>query len=142
MSNRETVQQLDMFTATATFSQAEIDRAIRLGRLIQAATLATVIVAAGAAVVRGVRKAVQAVRLRRERARACAELSAMSNRELADIGLARSDIAAIAAGIDPLAERRALVAALATSAKEGDAALPLVAAARPAAGNDSRQLAA
>lgn len=143
MSNRDSLKQLDMFFPTANLSQAEIDRAIRLARLIQAVTLAGVIVQAAAAVGRGVRKAAGAMTSRFEKSRMRAELRSLSDRELADIGMSRCDIDAIVAGIDPLAERRALVKGM-VARHDAEAALPLVlpVAVKPLAGNDSHPMAA
>lgn len=143
MSNRDSLQQLDMFFPTASISQAEIDRAVRLARLIQAVTLAGVIVKAGSLVVRGVRKVAAVMAVRYEKARMRAELRSLSDRELADIGMSRCDIDAIVAGVDPLAERRALVAGL-VDHTEAEAVLPLVlpVAEKPHAGNDSHPMAA
>jgi uncharacterized protein YjiS (DUF1127 family) len=99
MTSYRSNTQLDLFVETAGFSQADVDRAIHVARQMRTDALSQAVAAAA-------RRFVAFVRARRERARVMAELNAMSNSQLADIGLTRGDIAAVAAGIDPLAGRR------------------------------------
>jgi len=58
------------------------------------------------ALVRGVRRIPAAIAKQHEADRIISELSRMSNRDLADLGIARSDIAAIAAGTYARPEER------------------------------------
>lgn len=115
MSQQNTADQMNLFSSTVPLTQAEIDRAVRMAHTLRAITFAASIVAAGAAVIRGVRHVATAITEARAKARTRTVLSSLSARELADIGLTHSDINAVVDGFDPLKDVRGPAAALPTA---------------------------